>query len=596
MRFSFRSRTVAGGEDKRVKKLPFLSIFGRKFKKTHSENAIAAPSHQGNVSIDQTSSSSSSPNKRVKGDAPSPNLSPCQSPTQFNTQTPVADTPEAYLNFRSPESDLELEDTCYARPSRCPDFYEGDRESEERMKFSMESIPEVEEEEEKEYILAHDRPRFELTHENDSCARLSCRPGFYEDHCESEETPTLNPLNSPTLTSATRMITSTLSVGQVALHELFTIPAASLPSPAAFSFTKTFARPSQIMTFSMESIPEEIEVEEITPRDTPDTTPSSPLTSKSAGTITVLSSSIHSISPRSSCLSELPMLNLETPCADLLYSGDQQETVAWGYEPKGLGLCISSAATSSNDILQPYPLLEPVAEDQPVRSLSPVLASSTSSSDFPRLSLSSSTSPLPSTTFDSSAPFKESTSISPAASVDEQQRSGFLSSELDVSSKNCLKGVDRWSLELETPQERFQSHISATPMEALLGALFPEEYAHLAPTPALSASNWSSADANILYTSPAPTPSSSYLLPELLASSPSMSEADSVNFSEESIDTPSASHSQDHWKSRVSMCDIRELARRENERLERFGPQHSIAEALRLLDIAELSLAVPYRD
>ncbi|KAG8872233.1 hypothetical protein FRB98_009742 [Tulasnella sp. 332] len=650
MRFSFRSRTVAGGEDKRVKKIPFLAIFGLKSKKAHIEHVTAAVSTiikivalVVQIRTDRLITSVFIPKRLLnqpdllqlipkrtlrgrQGNVPSPNLSLRQTSTQFDTHKLIAGIPAADLYFRSPESDRELKGACYARPSRCPSFYEEDCESEEtltlkdlkssaiasatdtftsplsvghiashgpvpvftasafsttafsfmktftrpsqassisfmRVTLSMESIPE------EEHIFAPDTPGLEFTHEDDSCPRLFCCPGFHEN-CESEETPAFNTSNSPASASATRVITSALSFGQVPLHELIPISAASPFSPAAFSFTKIFARPSQAMAFSMESIPEEIEVEEIT---------------------------AHSISPRSSCLSQPSMLNLERPCAEPLYREDQQETVAWCCEPKGLGLFTPFAAISSSDILRPYLPLELVADDQTARSLSPIAASLTSSPDHSQPSLSSSTSPLPSTTFDFSSLCEETTSISPGTSVDEHQRSGRSSFESGMSSKDCLEDADRWSLEPEIQQEKFHCHTFTAPMEALLGALFPKEYPHLAPTPPSIASNRSSAHTNILCESPAPTPSSSYLLPEPLASSPSMSDADSGNLSEESIDTPSASTSQDRWKFRVSMCDIHELARRENERLERFGPQHSIAEALRLLDIAELSLPVSYR-
>ncbi|KAG8854314.1 hypothetical protein FRB96_007719 [Tulasnella sp. 330] len=563
MRFTFSRRTVAGGEAQRVKKIPLLSIFRLKTEKNHTKHAPTASSPLANALSKQPPSTSSS-KVAIKCETPSPN--PAHSPTQLNLQTPVVDFHEAYVYSRSPEGGHELEDTfedaCYARPSRCPGFYEEDLESEETptfktsnssaistvpsvdqlapnepthisplavsfsktsarpsqgMTFYMESIPE---EVEAEDISAHDMLELECAVEDGEYARPSYCPGFYDEDCESEE----------------------------------------------------------VMTFFMESIPEEIEAEEISTHDTPWATPSSSLTHPSPNTATVLTGSICSFSPRLWCQPELSMPNFEGTSADCL-PNDQQETVALCYEPKGLGLFLPSATTLSNGILQPYSQLESVADNQPARSLSSLAGSMTSSHDLPRPSSSSCASPLLSPTFDFSSPHKETASISPATSVDEQQRSEPSSSKSDISSKDCLRDLDKWSSELKTLQKRFQSHKSATPMEALLGALFPEEYPHFAQTSSSFASYSSSAHADILCESPAPTPSSEYLLLQPLASSPSMSDADS----------------QDHWKSRVSMCDIRELARRENERLERFGPQHSTSEELRLLDITELSLDVPYR-
>ncbi|KAG8841987.1 hypothetical protein FRB96_006509 [Tulasnella sp. 330] len=496
MRFSFSRRTVAGGEDKRVKKIPFLSIFRLKSKKNRVEYASNASSPFGDASSKQ-SPSILCPKVPIKGDAPF--SSPTHSATQLNMQTPVVELLEENIYSRSPESDHELEDACCARPSRCPGFYEEDR--------------------------------------------------------ESEECPAFEALNSSTVTP---------------------VSTASPFSQAPFRFTKTFARPSQVMTVSLDSIPEEIEVEEISTHDTPPGTPFSPLTHPSPDTAT---SSICSLSPRTSFQSELSMLNFENPCADFLPNGDPKETVAFCYESKGLGLFIPGAATLPNGILQSYPQLGSVVDDQSARSPSPLSGSLGSSPDPPRPSLGSSTSPSSSSASDFSSPRKESASISPATSVDQQQRSRRRSPGSDMSSKDCLKELDKWSLELKILQEKFQNLTSTTPMEALLGALFPEEYPHLASTSPSFASHSSSVHADILCESPVPTPSSSYLLPEPFASSPPMSDADS----------------QDDWRCRISVCDIRELARRENERLERFGPQHSTAEELRLLDIAELSLSVPYR-
>ncbi|KAG8880516.1 hypothetical protein FRB98_005044 [Tulasnella sp. 332] len=668
MHFSFGRRTVAGGDDERVKKFPrLLSLFRRKSKKNRSEYVPTAPSHPGDTPNKQTFSIPSR-NEHTKA---SSNVARRHSPAQLTSQTPVVDFPEADFYFRSSGSDsnleLALEDGCYGRPSCCPGIYEDGRESEEtptsktltsleitstiskvtsplsvgqivsynscepvlfstaaslslpaafsftkifarpsqRVTFSMEPIPE---EIESEEISTHDTPELEFADEDGCFNRPSCFPGFFEEECEFEETPTFEAFNSSKITSATDAVISPPSVGQVAPHEQIPNYAAPPFSPAARFFTKTFALPSKGMTFSMEPIPEEREAEDTSSRDTPCATLSSTLKHLSADAVTMPTSFMRSMPSQSSCQSELPMLHPETPFSDFPSSGeslsdssaplnrrilitdaeDQKETATLDCKPRGLGLFLPSAATLCT--LPPYPPLESVTGYQLARSLSPVTESLNSSPGLPRPSLSSSASPLPSATFDSSSLPKETTSISPATSFNEQQRSGSSSSGSDRSSKDCLKDVDRWSLELKVLQETFQSLTPTTPMEALLGALFPEDYPHLAPTSPSFPSNSGATHVDTLCESSPPTPSSAYFLPEPLASSPSVSYMDSDNLSEENIETPSASDWQDHWRSRVSICDIRELARRENERLERLGPQHSIAEELRLLDIVELSL------
>ncbi|KAG8872862.1 hypothetical protein FRB97_007280 [Tulasnella sp. 331] len=643
MHFSFGRRTVAGGEDQTAKKkFPRLrSLFGRKSKKNGAEHGSTASSHPGDISSRWTSPDPSQ-NGPVKDYTPSSNPTRRHSPAQLNTRTPVTDFYEADIYSRSPGSDsileFALEDGRHSRPSCCPGFYEEGCESEEtptfkalnsfelasatstitsplsndqcvshssweptpisaislfspasfaftktftrpshRMTLSMEPIPE---EIEAEEIFVHDTPELEFAVGNDLFSRPSCTPGFYEEDCQSEELSTFETFNSSEIISTTSAVTPPPSVGHVAAHEF---------SPAALSFTKTFARPSQGMTSFMESISEEIETEDISTHGTPCTTPSSRPKHPSAETATTPTSSIRSISAQSSYESEPSILNFKTLWDDSLLSEGQKETATLDCNPKGLGLSIPSAATSPNGIIQLSPQLESISSDQFARLLSPIAGSSESSPNPPRPSLSSSASPPPSSALEFSSPHRETALISPEPNANEE-RSRCPSSESEMSSKDCLKNLDRWSLELEILQEKFQSLTSTTPMEALLGALFPEEYPHFARTSPSFTRNSSATQVDIFCGSPAPTPSSAYLLPEPLASSPSMSDAGSDNLSEECIETPSASDWQDHWKSRVSMCDIREVARRENERLERLGPQHSIAEELRLRDIVELSL------